>query len=289
MCGIFRSGSAGSISTASPAIQPSPSARHLLQPALGHQLAADADAEERLAAPDHRLVQRLHHARHRVEPAPAIGERADARQHDPLRLGDGVRVGGDDNRVAGLPRRALEGLGGGVEITRAVIDDGDAHRSLTLRLREKPEDRLVARCRAVLRRIGRAHASPRVCRARSGCSAAACEEPRLRLGRCSGRNSTPTSLPAAVFERRAGGCCSPRARRAALPRMATTVRRHPRRKPSGPGDDQHEHDVPDERQPQPVPENPEHRHEEGRPGEPVLDEQEALRRASDSPAGACTE
>ena len=104
-----------------------PFGRLLLQPALGHELAADADAEERLAAPDHLLVQRLHHARHRVETAAAIGEGADARQHDAVGRRHDFRVRGDDDRVARLARRALERLGGGVKVSRAVIDDGDAH------------------------------------------------------------------------------------------------------------------------------------------------------------------
>ena len=51
-------------------------------------------------------------------------------------------------------------------------------------------------------------------------------------------------------------------------------------KPPDPGDDQHEDDAEEERQPKPVPEDPEHRHEERRPGEAVLDEGEALGRSS---------
>ena len=101
----------------------------LLQPALGHELAADANAEEGLSAPDHLLLQRLDHAGDRAEAAPAIGEGADARQHDPLGAGHHIGIGGHDDRVAGVPRSALEGLCGGVQVARAVIDDGDAHRS----------------------------------------------------------------------------------------------------------------------------------------------------------------
>src|SRR5580693_7258031 len=44
--------------------------------ALGQQLHADADAEERPAFLAHRLVQRRHHAIHGIEAAPAIGEGA---------------------------------------------------------------------------------------------------------------------------------------------------------------------------------------------------------------------
>src|SRR5262249_6243670 len=59
--------------------------RHLvLAAALAHQLHADADAEERPALLAHRDVERLDHAADRVEPAPAIGERANPRQHDAI-------------------------------------------------------------------------------------------------------------------------------------------------------------------------------------------------------------
>ena len=54
----------------------------ILQTARRHQLHADADAEERAAARAHRFFQRLDHAGDRVEAAPAIGEGADAGQHD---------------------------------------------------------------------------------------------------------------------------------------------------------------------------------------------------------------
>ena len=44
----------------------------------------------------------------------------------------------DGERRAAFARRALEGLGGGVKIARAVIDDGDVHDGS--RLREEPDD-----------------------------------------------------------------------------------------------------------------------------------------------------
>ena len=50
--------------------------------ARGHQLHADADAEEGLAALDHLALQGIDHARHAVEAGAAVGEGADARQHD---------------------------------------------------------------------------------------------------------------------------------------------------------------------------------------------------------------
>ncbi len=75
----------------SPGIQPRPVGHFLLVAALGHELHADADAEERLALLAHIVVQRLDHAGQRVEPAPAIGKGADARQHDPVGARDDAR------------------------------------------------------------------------------------------------------------------------------------------------------------------------------------------------------
>src|SRR6185437_9235836 len=96
-----------------------------LTTALGHELHADADAEERSAPPAHRLVERFLHARYRGEAAPAIGESADAGQHDAL---GGAHILGvvrhlDRRRDAGIPSRPLERLGGRAQIAGAVIDD----------------------------------------------------------------------------------------------------------------------------------------------------------------------
>jgi hypothetical protein len=46
--------------------------------AFGHELHADANAEERPAATTHAVIERLHHPFDGIEPAPAIGKRADA-------------------------------------------------------------------------------------------------------------------------------------------------------------------------------------------------------------------
>ncbi len=62
----------------------------VLQAALGHQLHADADAEERRAGAGCRL-DRLAHAGHGGQAARAVGERALARQHDPVGAADMVR------------------------------------------------------------------------------------------------------------------------------------------------------------------------------------------------------
>ena len=84
MWGILSVGSFGLIGATSPAIQSRPVDHFMLETAGREQLRADADPEERLAAPAHRLFQRLDHAGDMVEPAPAVGEGADARQHDVL-------------------------------------------------------------------------------------------------------------------------------------------------------------------------------------------------------------
>src|ERR1700722_12811367 len=61
---------------------PAEAGRHLVfAPALGHQLHADADAEERPAFLPHRDVERVDHAGDRIEPAPAVREGADTGQH----------------------------------------------------------------------------------------------------------------------------------------------------------------------------------------------------------------
>jgi hypothetical protein len=69
ICGIFSAGSDGSIATTSPGTQPSPDHDLEFAAPLGHQLHADADAEKRPAAPDHRLVQAPLPARHGGEAA----------------------------------------------------------------------------------------------------------------------------------------------------------------------------------------------------------------------------
>ncbi len=88
-----------------------PASTIVFEPARGQQLHADADAEERAAALAlHDLLQRLDHAGHGVEAAPAIGEGADARQHDPVGGAHLLRIAGDadrrgDARFASPPAR----------------------------------------------------------------------------------------------------------------------------------------------------------------------------------------
>ena len=88
----------------------------------------------------HALLERFDHAGNGDEPLLAVGKGADARQHDPLGRAHVFRVGGhlDLERRAALPRRALEGLGGGMQVPRTVIDDGDVHVGSSLR--EEPDD-----------------------------------------------------------------------------------------------------------------------------------------------------
>src|SRR5215468_11081438 len=98
--------------------------------ALGHELHADANAEKRPAARAHAVVERLDHAADGVEPAPAIGEGADARQHHAVGAGDllGFARHHDRLRQPFLARGALERFRRRMQIARAVIDDGDGHR-----------------------------------------------------------------------------------------------------------------------------------------------------------------
>src|SRR5260370_28535065 len=103
--------------------------------ATGRQgLRADENAQKRRAWLAHRLNQRLDHAGDAVEPAPAVGEGADARQHDMLG-GEQVLGPRDDVDFAAhsvVPRGALERLLRRAQIARAVVDDGDGHRASAL-------------------------------------------------------------------------------------------------------------------------------------------------------------
>ena len=156
ICGIFRFSSRGEIFSTSPAIQSKPSVVDMLLAARRHQLHADADAEERPRLDAHRFGHRLDHAVKRVEAAAAIGEGADAGQHDAIgaihHLGIARSRRSSADRAM-LARGALERLGGRVQIAGAVIDDGNAHRDapgsgnkpmmLALRQRRRPGKRLA--------------------------------------------------------------------------------------------------------------------------------------------------
>ena len=108
MCGIFRFGSLGAMRSTSPAIQPSPAVDLVFAAALGQQLHADADAEERPAFAAHRFLERRDHAGDGVETAPAIGEGADAGQHHPVGRRHDRRIVRHHDRLsqAGISRAA---------------------------------------------------------------------------------------------------------------------------------------------------------------------------------------
>ncbi len=101
----------------------------MLEAARRHELRADANAEERPASLAHRLVHRLDHAGNAVEPAAAVRERADARQHDMIGGEHLLGPSGDAHLTtqAGLARGALEGFPRRVQIAGAIVYDGDAH------------------------------------------------------------------------------------------------------------------------------------------------------------------
>ena len=109
-----------------------------------HELHADADAEEGLAALDHFALQGVDHAGHAIEPGAAVGEGTDAGQHDAVGRRDLARACGDQHAVvdAAFARGAFEGLGGRAQVARAVIDDGDSHgKTAILMLPLRPRHR----------------------------------------------------------------------------------------------------------------------------------------------------
>ena len=101
----------------------------VLDAAPGHQLHADADAEEGTPLAAHRLLQGLDHPGDRAQAATAVAERADARQHDMVGPPHQFRVGGHGDRpaVAHVLGGPGQGLGGRAQVAGPVIDDGNAH------------------------------------------------------------------------------------------------------------------------------------------------------------------
>src|SRR6185312_10919026 len=101
----------------------------IFAPPLGHQLHTDADSEKRLSLFSYALLERINHAWDGIKAAPAIGKCTHTRQHDPLGARDGVGIAGDEDRllVSALTRGTFKSLGGGVEIARTIIDNGNAH------------------------------------------------------------------------------------------------------------------------------------------------------------------
>ena len=78
----------------------------MLESALGHELHADADAEEGAATSD-ALLDRLAHAVHGRQAPRAIGKRALSGQHDAIGPRHPVRVGG--HRHLGVQPQAFGG------------------------------------------------------------------------------------------------------------------------------------------------------------------------------------
>src|SRR5215208_622704 len=98
--------------------------------ALRHQLHADADAKERPAIAAHAVIECIYHTRNSVEAAPAIRKRADAGQHHAVGARHLIGIAGHHNGLimTDVVRRALERLGGGMQIPGAVIDNRHTHR-----------------------------------------------------------------------------------------------------------------------------------------------------------------
>src|SRR4051812_31241987 len=110
---------------------PAQSRDHLVfAAALGHELHANANPQERAGTRAHAVIERLDHAADGIETAPAIGEGADAGQHHTVGPPDLFRVRRHHDRLVQsfLTRGAFERLGRRVQIARAVIDDRHAHR-----------------------------------------------------------------------------------------------------------------------------------------------------------------
>ena len=91
---------------------------------------ADTDAEEWSRLVSHRFRHRLNHAVKRVQATAAIGEGANARQHNAIGTKHHFRVAGhhDPGRVFHAPRGALKRFRGGVQVAGAVVDDRNAQR-----------------------------------------------------------------------------------------------------------------------------------------------------------------
>ena len=97
MCGIFSALSVGAILSTSPLIQPRPFNHFVLAADFRHQVRTDTNAEKRPAFPARHFIQAHRPCRNGAEPAPAIGKRADARQHHAVGVAHFIRVVGDED------------------------------------------------------------------------------------------------------------------------------------------------------------------------------------------------
>ena len=92
----------------------------MLNPAVGQKLHSHADAQERCAADDHPLAQRLFQMRDRAQAFGAGLEAAHAGQDDPVRRADHIGIGSDSDA---LRASSFQGIGDRVEVARAVVDE----------------------------------------------------------------------------------------------------------------------------------------------------------------------
>src|SRR5471030_623768 len=82
------------------ATYPAQALRHLvLAAALGHELHAHADAEERPAVVAYGFFQGRNHARNIVEAAAAFGESTDAGQHHAVGSADNIGIARDHDQL----------------------------------------------------------------------------------------------------------------------------------------------------------------------------------------------
>ncbi len=130
MCGIFRFSSRGVIFSTSPAIQLKPSVVTCSLPRVAincmpTQMPKNGRAFLRTASVIASTMPST-----RIEPPAAIGEGADAGQHDAVGAIGHFGIAGyhDLLRILHAARGALERFRRRVQIAGAVIDDGDAHR-----------------------------------------------------------------------------------------------------------------------------------------------------------------
>ena len=102
----------------------------MLEPARGHELHPHTDPQKGASFDHDGLVQRVHHARHRIEPTATIEKCPNTGQDNVIGFGNGVRIGRHCNRarIAHITRRPLKGFRRRAQITRAIIDNCNAHQ-----------------------------------------------------------------------------------------------------------------------------------------------------------------
>ena len=165
MCGIFKAGSLGSMARTSPLIQPNPSVTSNSRPRSLKSCMPTQMPRNGRPPCGRTVLERFAHPRYGIEPALAVGIGADARQHDAIGAGDilGPRADDDFGCRPAFTRRPFEGLGGGVKISRPVIDDDDALHGCFVTALAPNGQRVLCRWRRVrdsLRRDDRLRRQP---------------------------------------------------------------------------------------------------------------------------------